>query len=251
MYYLVHNAPATDKGWQANACGRTIWRSRRWNQWRATVSQIRTLVRKKERCDDQRQDHADRAPRVSDRGVQGADDLQPVVRAGGHRRRRRADGRQARRLPGVPALAVPAHQHPRRAGDDAAQGRRPWRCVDEVTPTGARSPAPATRSSSVPTARCSATCSTAPASCAASSARAARSPARARWSSARAASARRSPRRWRRPASRRSACSTRTRPSAEALARAAARALSASSPCAPARTTRPATTSSSTRRRSA
>ena len=48
---------------------------------------------------DQRQDHAHRAPRLPDRGVQGADDLQPLVRQERHRRRRRADGRAGRGLP--------------------------------------------------------------------------------------------------------------------------------------------------------
>ena len=49
---------------------------------------------------DQRQDHSHRARRLPDRVVQGAPHLQPVVRQQGHRRGRRADGRQgARTIP--------------------------------------------------------------------------------------------------------------------------------------------------------
>ncbi len=66
---------------------------------------------------------ADRAHRLPDRDVQGADDLQPVLRAGRHRRRRRADGlSRPSDYPAVPAAAVHAEQHPRRADHDAAQG---------------------------------------------------------------------------------------------------------------------------------
>ena len=60
--------------------------------------------------------------RLSDGGLQGADDLQPVLRAGGNRRGCHAHGGQARGLRRVPAPAVSTYQHPRRAGNDAAQG---------------------------------------------------------------------------------------------------------------------------------
>ena len=71
---------------------------------------------------DQRQDHPDRASRLPHLRLQGPADLQPVVREERHRRRRRADGRQARGVPGVLPAAVQDEQHPRRAGDHAAQG---------------------------------------------------------------------------------------------------------------------------------
>ena len=114
---------------------------------------------------DQRQDHPDRAPRLSDRGVQGADDLQPLVREAGHRRRRRADGRARRRtIPTFLRSLVRLTQHPRRARDDAAQGHDRRRLLDECVDRRCRSPARATRCCCAPTARCSATCSTARAS---------------------------------------------------------------------------------------
>ena len=47
--------------------------------------------------DDQRHHRAHRAHRLPDARLQGADDLQPLLRAGGHRRGRRADGLPGRR----------------------------------------------------------------------------------------------------------------------------------------------------------
>src|SRR5438094_4571754 len=52
----------------------------------------RRLKRRKNH--DQRQDDIDRPSRLPDRDVQGADDLQPVLRKGRDRRGRRAHGRQ-------------------------------------------------------------------------------------------------------------------------------------------------------------
>ena len=108
-----------------------------------------------------------------DRVVQGAADLQPLVRQHGHRRGRRADGREGARTTRRPWRRSAAHQHPRRAGDDAAQGDDGRRCSTRSA-RRCRSPARATRCCCGPTARCSATCSTARASCAACSARASR-----------------------------------------------------------------------------
>ena len=59
-----------------------------------------------ELSNDQRQDHPHRPPRLSDRVVQGAPHLQPMVRQQGHRRGGDADGRQGRGLPGVLRAAV-------------------------------------------------------------------------------------------------------------------------------------------------
>ncbi len=72
---------------------------------------------------DQREDHSDRTRRLPDVRLQGANDLQPVVREERHRRGRGADGCPVRRLPRVLPEPVPAHEHPWRARDDAAQGR--------------------------------------------------------------------------------------------------------------------------------
>ena len=78
---------------------------------------------------DQRQDDAHRAPRLSDGRLQGADDLQPVVRAA--TASTRSSCRWACKAEDYPAFLAALFrltQHPRRAGDDAAQGddRRRW-----------------------------------------------------------------------------------------------------------------------------
>ena len=67
--------------------------------------------------------------------LQGADDLQSLFRFDRRRCRRGADGRQGRGLRRFPALAVQAHQYPRRARDHAAQGRHASSLVDEVSTT--------------------------------------------------------------------------------------------------------------------
>ncbi len=72
--------------------------------------------------DDQRQDHPHRPHRLPDGGVQGAADLQPVVRAARRRRGRDAAGLQGRGLSGVHAGFLPPHQRARRADHHAAQG---------------------------------------------------------------------------------------------------------------------------------
>ena len=82
--------------------------------------------------------------------------------------------------------------------------------LDEVTTTVKVAGACNAIRAAARTARWSATCSTARASCAACSARAGRSQGARAWWSAAAASARRSRRRWPRPASRSSGCSTPT-----------------------------------------
>ena len=120
-----------------------------------------------------------------------------------HRRRRRADGRAS--APTTPRRCKAVFRLTNIRGALVTMPHKVTTVglLDECT-RRSRSRAPATRSCGAPTARCSATCSTARVSCAASSARASRSPARAASSSAPAASARRSRRRWRRPASARS-----------------------------------------------
>ena len=115
---------------------------------------------------------------------------------------------------------------------------------------GARSPARATRSAARPTAAWSATCSTARASFAACAATAASSTARARSSSAPAASARRSRRRSRPPAWRRSRVFDARAGSGRSARRPAAGAPPGARGPNRVRTTRPASTSSSTPRRS-
>src|SRR5882672_3389160 len=57
----------------------------------------------------------------SDRDLQGAAYLQPVLLEAQDRRGRGADGGQGRGLPSVSADLVPTLQHSRRAGDNAAQ----------------------------------------------------------------------------------------------------------------------------------
>ena len=157
-------------------------------------------------------------------------------------------GCRAEHYPGVPARAVHAREHPRRARHDAAQGEHRRRCSTSRRPR-CRSPARATRCAAMPTADWSATCSTAKDSFAACAARAASSTARARWSSASAASARRSRPRWRRRERRRSACSTCVPKPPKRLPCACARTTRRSA-SRPDRTIRRASTSSSTRRRS-
>ena len=71
---------------------------------------------------DQREDHPHRPRRLPDVRLQVADDLQPVVREERHRRRRRADGREAGGVPRVLPVAVQDEQHPRCADHHAAQG---------------------------------------------------------------------------------------------------------------------------------
>src|SRR5207245_4489710 len=65
----------------------------------------RRLKRRKNH--DQRQDDIDRPSRLPDRDVQGADDLQPVLRKGRDRRGRRAHRRQAGGLCASVEGAVP------------------------------------------------------------------------------------------------------------------------------------------------
>ena len=48
-----------------------------------------------------------RPSRLPDRELQGADDLQPILRRRGHRRGRRADGVRRRGLSGLPAAGLP------------------------------------------------------------------------------------------------------------------------------------------------
>ena len=103
--------------------------------------------------------------------LQGAADLQPVVRAARHRRGRRADGRQAPRTTATFSGAVQAHQHPRRAGDDAAQGHH-GRAGRRGSRRRPGSPARANAVLLRDDGTLSATSSTAPGSSAASSARA-------------------------------------------------------------------------------
>ena len=66
--------------------------------------------------------------------VQGADDLQPLLRAG--RASTRWSCRWAARpsTTGVPAVGVHADQHPRRAHHDAAQGQHRRPCSTRLTP---------------------------------------------------------------------------------------------------------------------
>ena len=159
-------------------------------------------------------------------------------------------GVQAEDYPASLKSSVPAHQHPRGAGDDAAQGDDGRRWSTNAR-RRSRSRGPATPSCKRPDgsllgdmfdgdglhAR--------PAG-----ARASTSPARAAWSSGPAASGRRSRHRLRRKGSRRSRCSTPT-PRGGRARRAAAAALSEARRAGSAPTTRPATTWSSTARRSA
>ena len=88
----------------------------------------------RERTHDQRQDDAHRPPRLPDRVVQGADDLQPLVRAARHRRRRRADGRASPRTTrrscssssSSPTSAARCHHAAQgHDGRPARRGRRP------------------------------------------------------------------------------------------------------------------------------
>ena len=155
---------------------------------------------------DHRKDQSHRSPRLSDRGVQSADDLQSLVRSEGNRRRRRAAGRQRRRLSRGSEAAVPRHQLARRAGDDAQQGddgparrridddgqNRRLRQRDPEAPGRLAARRHVRRRRFRPRRRPQGP---------------RESRARARWWSARAASVRRSPPRWRPPAFRRSACS--------------------------------------------
>ena len=119
---------------------------------------------------DHRKDNSHRAHRLSNRGFQGADDLQPLLRPCGNRRRRRPHGRQGGRLSVVPAAPVQPDQHSRLADHHAAQGhdRGPGRRrhADGADRRSVQRHPEASRRIAA-----RATCSTAPDSCAASSAR--------------------------------------------------------------------------------
>ena len=159
---------------------------------------------------DQRQDHPHRPPRLPDVRVQVADDLQPVVREERHRRRGRAHGRQARGVPRVLPVAVQDEQHPRRAGDHAAQGdhHRAGRRADADRRRGRRGQRGAAAGGRHAARRPVRRRGVRPRR-AAQGLRAARASGRS--SSATAASARRSRRPWRRPGVGASGCSTPTR----------------------------------------
>ena len=95
---------------------------------RATCGVLRAVSREPDRHAERRhQDH--RACRLSDDDVQIADDLQSVVREARNQRRRRAARRQKRRFRPRLSGDLPLHQFPRRVDHHAAQdcGYRPHR----------------------------------------------------------------------------------------------------------------------------